>query len=153
MLLLAARVSVAVAQKKPIILVIRGDDPGMWNIGTNHRGMMGGNIPNIDRVSDEGMIFMDHYDHTSWTALTRTSRTGGIIGEEERPAPYQALQAITIWSACQHFEENRKGRLRPGKLAELVILDQNPQEVYPDVIKDIEVLETIKGGTTVYNKN
>ncbi|WP_218145550.1 amidohydrolase family protein [Cyclobacterium xiamenense] len=141
------------AQKKPIILVTWGDDLGMWNISAFHRGMMGGNIPNIDRVEDERMIFMDHYDHASWTAVTRNSRTGGIIGEEERLAPYQALQASTIWSACQHFEEDRKGGLRPGKLAELVILGQNPQKVDPDVIKDIEVLETIREGTKVYSKN
>ena len=87
-----------------------------------------------------------------WTAVTRTSRSGAIIGEAERLTPYEALQAITIWSAYQHFEEDRKGSLTPGKLADLVILDQNPLKVNPDTLKDIEVLQTIKEGVTVYKK-
>ena len=47
--------------KKPNILIIWGDDVGMWNISAYHRGMMGGSTPNIDRLAKEGMIFMDHY--------------------------------------------------------------------------------------------
>ena len=85
-----------------------------------------------------------------WTAVQRTSRSGAIIGESERLTPYEALQAITIWSAYQHFEEGHKGSLAPGKLADVVILDQNPLKVDPDAIKDIQVLETIKEGKTVY---
>lgn len=88
-----------------------------------------------------------------WTAVNRTSRSGVIIGEEERLTPYEALQAITIWSAYQHFEENNKGTLKKGKLADLVILDKNPLKVAPDDIKDINVEETIKEGNTVYRKN
>ncbi len=87
-----------------------------------------------------------------WTAVNRNSRSGAVIGETERLTPYEALQAITIWSAYQHFEEDRKGSLTPGKLADLVILDKNPLKVDPDAIKDIEVLETIKEGVTVYKK-
>jgi predicted amidohydrolase YtcJ len=85
-----------------------------------------------------------------WTAVNRTSRSGQIIGEEERLTPYEALQAITIWSAYQHFEENEKGSLEIGKLADLVILDKNPLKVAPDTIKDILVLETIKEGKSIY---
>ncbi|MGB5507393.1 amidohydrolase family protein, partial [Robiginitalea sp.] len=87
-----------------------------------------------------------------WTAVTRTSRSGAVIGEAERLTPYEALQAITIWSAYQHFEEDRKGSLTPGKLADLVILDKNPLKVDPDAIKDIQVLETFKEGISVYSK-
>jgi predicted amidohydrolase YtcJ len=87
-----------------------------------------------------------------WTAVTRTSRSGAIIGEEERLTPYEALQAITIWSAYQHFEEERKGSLSPGKLADLVILDKNPLKVAPQDIKDIQVMETIKEGETVFSR-
>jgi predicted amidohydrolase YtcJ len=88
-----------------------------------------------------------------WTAVERTSRSGAIIGEAERLTPYEALRAITYWGAYQHFEEARKGTLTPGKLADLVILDQNPLKVNPSQIKDIQVLETIKEGTTVFTKN
>jgi predicted amidohydrolase YtcJ len=87
-----------------------------------------------------------------WTAVNRTSRSGAIIGEGERLTPYEALQAITIWSAYQHFEEENKGSLSAGKLADLVILDKNPLKIAPDDIKDIQVLETIKEGQVVYQK-
>ena len=87
-----------------------------------------------------------------WTAVERTSRSGAVIGEAERLTPYEALKAITIWSAYQHFEEDQKGTLTPGKLADLVILDNNPLKVEPATIKDIQVVETIKEGETVYRE-
>ncbi len=87
-----------------------------------------------------------------WTAVNRTSRSGVIIGEGERLTPYEALKAITEWSAYQHYEESTKGTLEAGKLSDLVILDRNPLKVEPDQIKDIEVLETIKEGVTVFRK-
>lgn len=87
-----------------------------------------------------------------WTAVNRTSRSGAIIGENERLTPYEALKAITEWSAYQHFEEDTKGTLEQGKLADLVILDQNPLKVDTNSIKDIQVLETIKEGKTVFKK-
>jgi predicted amidohydrolase YtcJ len=87
-----------------------------------------------------------------WTAVERTSRSGKIIGPEERLSPYEALQAITIWSAYQHFEENTKGSLEVGKLADFVVLDKNPLKVEPASIKDIQVLKTIKEGNVVFEK-
>ena len=87
-----------------------------------------------------------------WTAVERTSRTGKIIGESERLTPYEALKAITIWSAYQHFEEDSKGSLTAGKLADLVILNENPLTVEPSKIKDIIVLETIKEGKSIYKR-
>ena len=87
-----------------------------------------------------------------WTATTRVSRSGKIIGENERLTPYEALKCITEWSAYQHFEEETKGSLEIGKLADLVILDANPLKVEVDKIKDIIVLETIKEGVSVYRR-
>ncbi len=87
-----------------------------------------------------------------WTAVNRTSRSGQIIGEGERLTPYEALQGITSWSAFQHFEEDLKGTLEETKLADMVILDQNPLKVPADEIKNIIVLETIKEGVSVYKK-
>ena len=87
-----------------------------------------------------------------WTAVNRTSRTGQIIGESERLTPYEALKGITIWSAYQHFEDNKKGSLEEGKLADIVILDKNPLKVEPDAIKDIQVVETIKEGVSIFKK-
>ncbi|MEH6486218.1 MULTISPECIES: arylsulfatase [Pseudomonas] len=62
--------------KKPNILVIWGDDVGMYNISAYHRGLMGGNTPNIDRIAKEGMIFQDHYAEASCTAGRAAFITG-----------------------------------------------------------------------------
>ncbi|WP_186755192.1 arylsulfatase [Echinicola salinicaeni] len=63
-------------EEKPNILIIWGDDVGMWNISAYHRGMMGGTTPNIDRIADDGMIFMDHYAQASCTAGRAAFITG-----------------------------------------------------------------------------
>ena len=85
--------------------------------------------------------------------VERKSRSGEVIGANEKLSPYEALKAITDWSAYQHFEEDRKGTLEAGKLADLVILDKNPLKVPEQDIKDIVVLETIKEGNTMYRLN
>ncbi len=64
-------------EEKPNILIIWGDDVGMWNISAYHRGMMGGSTPNIDRLAKEGMIFMDHYAQASCTA----GRAAFLLGQ------------------------------------------------------------------------
>ena len=63
--------------KQPNIVVIMGDDIGMWNIGAYHRGMMAGSTPNIDRMAKEGMLFTDYYAEASCTA----GRANFITGE------------------------------------------------------------------------
>lgn len=90
---------------------------------------------------------------TVWTAVNRISRSGNVIGPNERVTPYQALQAITANAAYEFFDERIKGSLVVGKLADFVILDQNPLTVNPSKIKDIQVLQTIKGGKTIFKKN
>lgn len=87
-----------------------------------------------------------------WTTVNRVSRSGTIIGPDERLTPYQALKSITIWGAEQFFEENSKGSLKVGKLADLVILDQNPLKIEPMKLKDIKVVETFKQGKSIYKK-
>jgi len=64
-------------QKKPNILVIMADDIGIWNISAYHRGMMGGQTPNIDRIAREGALFTDYYGQQSCTA----GRAAFIIGQ------------------------------------------------------------------------
>jgi hypothetical protein len=62
-IVLAAAILPASAQQqqKPNIVVIMGDDIGMWNIGAYHRGMMAGRTPNLDKIAKEGMLFTDYY--------------------------------------------------------------------------------------------
>jgi predicted amidohydrolase YtcJ len=86
------------------------------------------------------------------SAVNRTTRSGVVLGPEHRITPMQALKAMTLWSAYQHFEEDTKGSLQVGKRADLVILDRNPLTVEPSTIKDIAVLETIKDGTSIYRR-
>ena len=64
-------------QQKPNIVVIMGDDIGMWNIGAYHRGMMAGRTPNLDKIAKEGMLFTDYYAEASCTA----GRANFITGE------------------------------------------------------------------------
>jgi predicted amidohydrolase YtcJ len=87
-----------------------------------------------------------------WSAVNRLSRSGVVIGADQRITPLEALKAITINAAYQYQEEASKGSLELGKLADLVILDRNPLKVAPMEIKDIKVLETIKEGKTIYTR-
>jgi predicted amidohydrolase YtcJ len=85
-----------------------------------------------------------------WSAVNRVSRAGQAIGPDQRVTPLEGLKAMTIWVAEQYGEQDSKGSLEPGKLADLVILDRNPLKVAPDAIKDIKVVETIKEGKTIF---
>jgi predicted amidohydrolase YtcJ len=85
-----------------------------------------------------------------WATVNRTSRSGTVIGPDERVTPDEAMKMITIWGAEQFGEQATKGSIEVGKLADLVILDKNPLTVDPTTINQIVVLETIKEGKTVY---
>ena len=65
------------AAQKPNIVVIMGDDIGIWNIGAYSRGMMAGRTPNLDKLAKEGMLFTDYYAEASCTA----GRAAFITGE------------------------------------------------------------------------
>ncbi len=85
-----------------------------------------------------------------WATVNRTSRSGTVIGPDERVTPYEAMQMITIWGAEQFGEQAAKGSIKEGKLADLVVLSANPLTVDPATINQIQVLETIKDGKTVW---
>lgn len=110
---------------------------------------------------DLGMMPTSHTDapvalpnlmFVSYATANRITRSGKVQGPEERITPYEAMKTITIWSARQHFEENSKGSLKEGKLADIVILSANPCKGDPLAMKDITVLETIKEGKSVYKR-
>ncbi len=64
----------------------------------------------------------------------------------------EALKAVTINAAYQYFEEDRKGTLEAGKLADLVILSEDPLQADPMKLRDIQVMNTIKEGRTIYTR-
>lgn len=90
--------------------------------------------------------------HTVWCAVNRLTREGKVLGEEERVNVCEALKAVTINGAYAYFEEDKKGSIAEGKLADLVILDRNPLKTPVSELKDIKVTETLKEGETVYRK-
>jgi arylsulfatase len=74
--MLFAVTGTAIAQDKPNIVVIWGDDIGISNISAYHRGTLGGSTPNIDRIANEGALFTDHYAEQSCTAGRSSFITG-----------------------------------------------------------------------------
>ncbi len=110
---------------------------------------------------DRGMIFTQHHDAPVAlpssiailaTQVNRITRSGQVLGPDQRVTPLEALKSITIYAAYQYFEEGSKGSIEAGKLADLVILSDDPLSVSPEALWDLEVLETIKEGETVYKK-
>ncbi len=93
---------------KPNIIVIMGDDIGMWNLGAYHRGMMAGRTPNLDKLAAEGMIFTDYYAEASCTAGRANFITGELpirtgmttVGQAGAPTGIPA-QAVTIATALK----------------------------------------------------
>jgi hypothetical protein len=109
-----------------------------------------------------GMKFTSHHDapvafpdsmRVLDATVTRRSRSGDIIGPDQRVDVMTALKAMTIWPAWQHFEEKTKGSIEVGKLADFVLLDHDPTLIDPENLDTIKVQETIKEGTTVYKRS
>ena len=86
----------------------------------------------------------------AWTAVNRVTRSGRVLGPQERISAHDAFKALTIDAAHQYFEEDRKGSIAPGKLADFVVLDRNPLKIDPAEIKNVRVVETIKEGVSIY---
>ncbi len=116
-------------------------------------------ISNMRYAFDNGISCTTHEDSpvappnvlfSIWAGVNRQTRSGITLGEDYKITPYEGLTAYTRNGAYQYFEEDIKGTLEEGKLADLVIMDKNLLEVDPKEIKDIKVLETIKRGKTIY---
>lgn len=84
------------------------------------------------------------------TAIERKTRSGVVLGEENRVDALTALRALTIDAAWQYREEETKGSIKAGKLADLVILDKNPLTSDPGDLLEIRTLETFKEGVSVW---
>lgn len=108
---------------------------------------------------NRGMIFTTHCDTpvvpqnplmSMYAAVNRLSYDGNVIGTDQRITPLDALRSYTINAAYQNFEEDIKGSIEKDKLADFVILEENPLTCDPEKVKDIKILQTIVGGKTVY---
>lgn len=84
------------------------------------------------------------------SAVNRTTRTGYVLGPDQRIEPLVALKAMARWPAYQHCEENQKGSIEVGKFADLVILSDKPLTVERSKLVELKVLATIKESQTVY---
>lgn len=107
------------------------------------------------------LIFTEHHDAPVVppnslmmldATVNRVTRSNDVLGADERISPYMALKSMTDWAAYQYFEDQHKGTLTQGKLADLVILDQNPLTIPSREIKNIQVLATYKEGNLIYQK-
>jgi predicted amidohydrolase YtcJ len=116
-------------------------------------------ISPVKAAKAKGLVFSNHTDFNVtpldplfviWTAMARQSRSGQTIGPDQRVDAYTALQGLTTGAAWQLFEENRKGKIKEGLLADFVILSADPVKTDIAHIRDIKVLETIKKSKTIF---
>ncbi|NGN99390.1 amidohydrolase [Grimontia sp. S25] len=119
------------------------------------------NISPTGWALDRDMIFTSHHDapvafpdsmRVYSATVNRITRSGRILGKDQRVSAMTALKAQTIWSAYQHFEEDTKGSIEVGKVADLVLLSDNPLTIDPMKLANISVMTTIKNGNIIYTK-
>ena len=132
---------------------------GDWHRDHTVGPVLADNISPTGWCVKRGMKFTTHHDapvafpnsmRVLDATVTRRSRSGDIVGPDQRVDVMMALKAMTIWSAWQHFEENMKGSIEVGKLADFVVLDQDPTSIDPENLDQIKVVETIKEGKTIF---
>ncbi|MDF2926704.1 MAG: hypothetical protein K0R57_5618 [Paenibacillaceae bacterium] len=148
-----------------------GITPSFFNdhvfyFGDDHRDIFLGEdrarrISPLRSAVERGIRFSLHNDtpvtpadplHLVSVAVNRLTSSGKELGPEYRITPYQALRAVTIDAAWQAFEEQDKGSIEASKLADLVVLADNPLSAQPRELHLIPVLQTIISGRTVYVK-
>lgn len=117
------------------------------------------NISPTGWVRSRGMMFGTHHDapvafpdsmRVLSATVTRRTRSGDILGPSQRVDVMTALKAMTIWPAWQHFEEDHKGSIETGKLADFVILSKDPTAINPEDLDTIRVLASIKEDKMIY---
>ncbi|MFB2780434.1 amidohydrolase [Shewanella mangrovisoli] len=135
---------------------------GDWHMDSVLGGERAQNISPTGWAREQGMIYTSHHDspvalpnsmRVYSATVNRVSRTGRVLGPAQKASPLEGLKSQTLWAATQYKEEKNKGSLEVGKLADLVILSDNPLQVAPEALADIQILETIKEGQTVYKRD
>ena len=109
--------------------------------------------------SEKGIIFTVHNDapivppdmiRLLWATTNRITRSGQVLGEEQKISTLDAIKAITINAAYQYFEEDIKGTIDVGKQADFVILSKNPLAIHTTELLDVTVERTIARGETIF---
>ena len=85
-----------------------------------------------------------------WSTTNRKTRSGKVLGEEQKISTYSALEAMTINAAYQHFEDDIKGSIEVGKLADLVVLSEDPLSISPDQLLTLKVIATYSHGKEIF---
>ena len=108
---------------------------------------------------DRGLSFTLHNDapvvppsmvNTVWSATTRRTRSGDILGPTQRLTTWEALRGVTINAARQQGDESLKGSIEVGKQADFVVLSTDPLAIDPEKLRDLRVLQTIAHGKVVW---
>ena len=85
-----------------------------------------------------------------WSTTNRMTRSGKVLGEEQKISTYSALEAMTINAAYQHFEDGIKGTIEVGKLADLVVLSEDPLSMPADELLKLKVMATYSHGKEIF---
>ena len=88
-----------------------------------------------------------------WSTTNRLTRSGKTLGLEQRISTYEALKAMTVNGAYQHFEEKTKGTIEVGKLADLVVLSEDPLHIPAEDILKLKVVATYSHGKQIFSIN
>jgi predicted amidohydrolase YtcJ len=100
--------------------------------------------------SDSPIAPLNPWFGISAAVLRRANQTGQVISLEERVSVLQALDMYTRNAAYLGFEEDKKGSLEPGKLADFILVDRDVLSVSPEELKDVKTLKTFVGGELVF---
>ena len=117
------------------------------------------NISPTKWLQDAKIPFSSHHDapvanpdmmRVLSATVNRTTRSGQVLGPDQRVEPVVGLKSISLWPAMQYGEGKSKGSIEVGKLADFVVLSDNPTTMNRLKISDVKVLKTIKEGKTIY---
>ena len=86
-----------------------------------------------------------------WSTTNRLTRSGKVLGPNQRISTYDALKAITINAAYQHFEDDIKGSIEVGKLADLVVLSADPLSMPSESLLDLQIISTFSHGKEIFS--
>jgi len=85
-----------------------------------------------------------------WSSTNRITRSGKILGDQQKISTYDALKAMTLNAAYQHFEDDIKGSIEVGKLADLVVLSEDPLAMPAASLLNLKVIATYSHGKEIF---